>query len=289
MGSSIFITALLPVSLFIIMFSLGMALTLADFRRVVVYPRGVVIGLGNLLLISPLLAFSLAVLFRLPPELAIGMVLLGGAPGGTTANMLTHLARGDTALSVTMTAISSLAAVVTVPFLLHVATGFFAPVSGQFELHMTAIVLKILVITLLPLTLGMIVRARAPVWTTRREPLAKRIATVFFVLVVAAALWAERTHIADNLKTVGLAVICLNVLAMTVSFLMAQLAGLGGPQATAISIELGVHNTTLAMAVGAMVAPVMVIPAAVYGVFMFFTAGAFARWMHARNAGVTPS
>lgn len=282
--NSVFITLLLPVSLFIIMFSLGMALTLADFKRVVQFPRGISIGLLNLLFLSPLLAFTLAVAFQLPPELAIGMVLLGASPGGTTANMLTHLARGDTALSITMTAISSVAAVVMTPLVLSLASAHFLSGELALQLDMRGIVLKVLIITLIPLSLGMLVRARAEAWAVRNEAIAKKVAMVFFVLVVAAALWAERTHIGDNLTVVGAAVLCLNVLAMTASFVLSTLAGLDGRQATAVSIELGVHNTTLAMAVGAMVTPTMVIPAAVYGVFMFFTAGAFARWMHQRNA-----
>jgi BASS family bile acid:Na+ symporter len=282
--NSVFITLFLPASLFIIMFSLGMALTVADFRRVVLFPRGITIGLLNLLLISPLLAFTLAVVFKLPPELAVGMVLLGASPGGTTANMLTHLARGDTALSITMTAISSVAAVVMTPLVLSLASAHFMSGELALQLDMSGIVVKVLIITLIPLSLGMLVRANAEAWALRNEPLAKKIAMVFFVLVVAAALWSERTHIGDNLAVVGFAVLSLNVLAMTISYVLSTLAGLNGRQATVVSIELGVHNTTLAMAVGAMVTPTMVIPAAVYGVFMFFTAGAFARWMHQRNA-----
>ena len=212
------------------------------------------------------------------------MVLLGASPGGTTANMLTHLARGDTALSITMTAISSVAAVVMTPLVLSLASSHFMSGELALQLDMSGIVVKVLIITLIPLSLGMLVRAQAETWAVRNEPLAKKIAMVFFVLVVAAALWSERTHIGDNLAVVGFAVLSLNVLAMTISYGLSTLAGLNGRQATAVSIELGVHNTTLAMAVGAMVTPTMVIPAAVYGVFMFFTAGAFARWMHQRNA-----
>jgi bile acid:Na+ symporter, BASS family len=115
MEDSLFATLLLPVALAVIMTSLGMSLTVDDFRRVVVYPRGVSIGLANLVLISPLLAFAVAEAYSLEPALAVGLVLLGASPGGTMANLLTHLARGDTALSITMTAISSVAAVVTVP------------------------------------------------------------------------------------------------------------------------------------------------------------------------------
>lgn len=284
MAESQFITLLLPLSLFVIMTSLGLALTVGDFKRVVQFPKGAVIGLGNLLLISPLLGFGLAKLFGLPPQLAVGMVLLGAAPGGTTANMLTHLARGDTALSVTMTAISSLMAVITVPLYLGLATAHFMTGADAPQLDMVGIVQKVLIITLVPLAFGMAIRALKPAFAQRIEKPAKNVAMVFFVLVVAAVLVAEWRNLGSELTRVGPAVLALNVLAMGLSFQIARLAKLNNPQSTAIAIELGVHNTTLAMAVGALVSAEMIIPAAVYGVFMFFTAGAFAKFMHRRNA-----
>ncbi|MDO9453730.1 MAG: bile acid:sodium symporter family protein [Stagnimonas sp.] len=278
------ITLLLPISLFIIMSSLGLALTLADFKRVVVQPKGAVIGLFNLLLLSPLLGFLLAKLFGLTAALAVGMVLLGASPGGTTANMMTHLAKGDTALSVTMTALSSLAAVITTPLFLGLASAHFAAQDAALQLDMGPIVVKILLITLVPLSIGMLVRALAPAFALRIEPIAKKIATGFFILVVIAVLVSEHDEIGKNLAVVGPAVLALNVLAMTISYQIAKAAKLDSKQSTAIAIELGVHNTTLAMAVGAMVAPALVVPAAVYGIFMFITAGLFAKIMHARNA-----
>lgn len=278
------ITLLLPISLFIIMSSLGLALTLADFKRVAVQPKGAVIGLFNLLLLSPLLGFLLAKLFGLTAALAVGMVLLGASPGGTTANMMTHLAKGDTALSVTMTALSSLAAVITTPLFLGLASAHFAAQDAALQLDMGPIVVKILLITLVPLSIGMLMRALAPAFALRIEPTAKKIATGFFVLVVIAVLVSEHDEIGKNLPLVGPAVLALNVLAMTISYQIAKAAKLDSKQSTAIAIELGVHNTTLAMAVGAMVAPALVVPAAVYGIFMFITAGVFAKVMHARNA-----
>ncbi len=278
------ITLLLPISLFIIMSSLGLALTLADFKRVAVQPKGAVIGLFNLLLLSPLLGFLLAKLFGLTAALAVGMVLLGASPGGTTANMMTHLAKGDTALSVTMTALSSLAAVITTPLFLGLASAHFAAQDAALQLDMGPIVVKILLITLVPLSIGMLMRALAPAFALRIEPTAKKIATGFFVLVVIAVLVSEHDEIGKNLAVVGPAVLALNVLAMTISYQIAKAAKLDNKQSTAIAIELGVHNTTLAMAVGAMVAPALVVPAAVYGVFMFITAGLFAKMMHKRNS-----
>ncbi len=197
---------------------------------------------------------------------------------------MTHLARGDTALSVTMTALSSLAAVITTPLFLGLASAHFAAGDTALKLDMGPIVVKVLLITLLPLSIGMAVRAFAPAFAIRIEPMAKKIATGFFVLVVVAVLVSEQDGIGDNLAVIGPAVLTLNVLAMGLSFWIARSAKLDNKQSTAIAIELGVHNTTLAMAVGAMVAPALVVPAAVYGVFMFITAGVFAKIMHKRNA-----
>src|ERR687893_1996312 len=154
MDDSVFTEALLPLGLAVIMVSLGLSLTPADFRRVVVFPKGVSIGLLNLLAISPLLAFGVAELFSLAPVLAVGLVLLGASPGGTMANLLTHLARGDTALSVTMTAVSSLAAVVTVPLYLGLSIDWFdAPVGD--DVSMAGIVARVFAITVVPLSIGM--------------------------------------------------------------------------------------------------------------------------------------
>lgn len=278
------ITLLLPLSLFIIMSSLGLALTVGDFKRVAVYPKGAAIGLTNLLLLSPLLGFLVAKGFGIAGALGVGMVLLGASPGGTTANMMTHLARGDTALSVTMTALSSLAAVITTPLFLGLASAHFASGDTALDLNMGPIVVKVLLITLLPLSLGMAVRGLAPRFALSIEPIAKKVATGFFVLVVVAVLVSEHDEIGKNIAVVGPAVLTLNVLAMTISYQVAKLAKLDSRQSTAIAIELGVHNTTLAMAVGAMVAPALVVPAAVYGVFMFITAGVFARIMHSKNS-----
>lgn len=283
MTHTIFTTVLLPLALVIIMTSLGVALTLADFRRVMVYPRGVGIGLGNLLIISPALAFGIAWAFSLPPELAVGVVLLGAAPGGTMANMLTHLARGDTALAVTMTAVSSALCVITVPLFLGLGLNLF--MSGDAAAPTPAlgpIVVKILLITLVPLSFGMLVRAYAPALAQRMAQPLKKLAIGFFVLVVIAAILAERNNILDFILSVGAAVVCLNVLAMGSGYTCARLGRLNCAQTTAVAIELGIHNTTLSMAVGGMVSSTMTIPGAVYGTFMFATAGLFA-WAMARQ------
>jgi len=275
----------LPVALAIIMCSLGLSLTPGDFKRVLVFPKGVAIGMTNLLLISPFLAFGIAELYDLAPELAVGLVLMGAAPGGTMANLLTHLARGDTALSVTMTAVSSLAAVVTVPLYLGASIRWFDASVGD-DVSMVGVVARVFAITIVPLSVGMALRARDPERVDRNEPRIKRVALTVFVIVVAAAIATEQDVIRENFTDLALATLTLNVAAMTVSYSIARVARLNDAQSTAIALELGIHNSTLAIAVATSVATILATPAAVYSMFMFFTAGAFAWMMYRRNAPI---
>ncbi|MGB2711525.1 MAG: bile acid:sodium symporter family protein [Conexibacter sp.] len=284
MEDSLFTMLLLPAALAIIMVGLGLELTPADFRRVLSVPRGVAIGMLNLAAIAPAIAFGIAELFALSPVLAVGLVLLGASPGGTMANMLTHLARGDTALSVTMTAISSLAAIVTVPLALELAQSHFDARGLADDLSMGGVVARVFLITIVPVSVGMAVRRRWPAWTVAARPRIARVALGTFLLVVVGAVISEHDRVLDHLAEVAGAALALNVAAMTVAFVVAKLARLGDRQATAISLELGVHNATLAIAVGASLAPALTIPAAVYSSFMFVTGGLFAHVMRRRNA-----
>lgn len=277
-----FATIALPIALALIMGSLGLSLTVADFRRIVTQPRGVLIGLANLLLVSPLLAFAVAELYGLEAAFAVGLVLLGASPGGTTANLLTHLARGDTALSVSMTALSSLAAVVTVPVYLALAVAHF-DASVADDVGMTGVVVRVFAITIVPLAIGMAIRARRTDWAVEHERVVRRVALGAFLLVVVGAVASEFDTVRDNFAELALAALTLNVLAMSVSFGVARAARLDSRQSTAVAMELGVHNSTLAITVGALIADSLTVPGAVYSVFMFLTAGAFARLMYRRN------
>jgi BASS family bile acid:Na+ symporter len=284
MEDSLFATVLLPSALAVIMVSLGTSLTVEDFRRVVKQPKGISIGLINLIVISPLLAFAIAELYGLSPELAVGLVLLGASPGGTTANLLTHLAKGDTALSVSMTGVSSLAAVITVPLFLELSINHFGATGLDDDIGMLGIVARVLAITAVPLGFGMWLRARRSGWVESHGDALRRAALVVFGSVIVGVIAAENELVLENLDDVALAALTLNVAAMGISFSVARLARLDERQATAIAIELGVHNGTLAIAVGAAIATVLTIPAAVYSTFMFATAGLFAKLMHGRNA-----
>ena len=279
------VVAGLSIGLALIMGSLGLSLTVDDFRRIGRQPRGVLIGLANLLVLSPLLAFAVAKLYGLAPALAVGLVLLGATPGGTTANLMTHLAKGDTALSISMTALSSIAAVVTVPLYLGLAVAHF-DASVADDVNIAGVALRVLLITVVPLAVGMYLRVRRPEWTARNEGRAKVAATVAFAVVVAAAVGSEFETIQENFTELALAALTLNLLAMGISFAISRAARLDVRQATAVSLELGVHNATVAIAVGTLIDPVLAAPAAVYSVFMYLTAGAFARVLHRRNAAV---
>lgn len=283
MEPSFISTWVLPLGLAAIMFALGTTLTLADFRRVAVAPRGVAVGMVNLVVVAPLLAFGVAELFGLEPVLAIGLVLLGAAPGGTMANLLTHLARGDTALSVSMTAISSLAAAVTVPLYLGLASDHFGASGLDADLAMPLVALRVVLTTVLPLVLGMVFAARRPELVAENRQAIKWLSVAVFALIVVGAIVSQSAAVIDNLGILLAAAITLNVAAMGISFAAARVVRLGDRQATAISIELGVHNAALAVAIGASIDEQLAVPAAVYSSFMLFTAGAFARVMWVRN------
>ena len=273
---------LLPAAIAVIMCSLGLTLTREDFRRVFVAPRGVAIGMLNLALISPLLALAMASLFDLQPELAVGLVLLGASPGGMMANMLTHLSRGDTALSVTMTAISSVGAAITVPLFLGLATTHFGADVG--DVSMAGVVARVLAITVLPVAIGMELRRRWPRRVEAAYPRVRRFSLTLFAVVVLGAIVSENDTVRENLADVAGAALALNLAAMTFSYGISKLARLDDRQSTAIALELGIHNSALAIAVGASLAAEVAIPAAVYSSFMLFTGGAFA-WTMSRRIG----
>ena len=283
-GNSVFTDALLPAGLAVIMFSLGLTLVPADFKRIFVLPKGVAIGLTNLMLISPLLAFAVGNVYALAPTLAVGLVLLGASPGGTMANLLTHLARGDLALSVTMTAVSSVCAVITVPLFLSLAADHFDATDVSDEISMLGVVVRVFCITIIPLALGMRYRHVRAERAQAIEPRLKKIALGVFACIIVAAVVSEWDKIERNFGDVAAAALTLNVLAMSVSYAISRLARLDLRQSTAISMELGIHNATLAIAVAASVSTELAIPAAVYSAFMFITAGLFARLMYRRNS-----
>jgi BASS family bile acid:Na+ symporter len=281
-------TGVLPFALVLIMGSLGLSLTRADFARVARSPRAIALGMANFALLGPLLAAAVAAAFDLEPLFAVGLVLLGAAPGGAMANLLTHLARGDTALAVSMTALTSLFAALTVPLYYGFAVDSFdAPVEGS--LGTTGVALTVLAITVLPLLTGMAARERRPEWVERNHGRVMRLALVVFVALVAGIFATEGDVVVEHAGELLAATIVLNLTAMTLAFALARTLRLSLPQATAVSIELGLHNAALAITVSTLIDPVIALPAAVYSVVMFVTAGSFAALMARRNVVQTTS
>ncbi|MFM6852367.1 MAG: bile acid:sodium symporter family protein [Terrabacter sp.] len=273
---SALLTIGLPIPLAVIMFGLGLSLTTADFRRVKQNPRAVTTALVCQLLVLPVVAFGLVELFGLAPLLAVGFMILAASPGGTTANLYSHLFRGDVALNITLTAINSIIAVVSLPLVTNWAIGHFVDEGERVGLQLDKL-LQVFAIVLVPVVIGMLVRRRSPEFADRMDRPVRTASAVMLVLVVLAAMWTERENISDYLAEVGLIAAIFCILSLSIGYAVPRRLGLSEDQAVASGFEIGIHNSTLAIAMAITVLgnAQMSIPAAVYGVLMFPIAGIF--------------
>lgn len=266
-------TLALPIALGIIMYGLGLDLTVADFKRVGRHPRAVLVALFCQLVILPIGCFGIVLLLDLPWELAVGMMILSASPGGTSANLYSHLFRGDVALNVSLTAINSVIAVITMPIITNIALWYFAPEGDEVGLQFRKVV-EVFAIVLTPVALGMATKARWPDFALRMDkPVRIASAVILFVLVFAIA-FAERESIVEYLAQVGLAAAAFCAMSLIVGFYGPRLAGVTEKQALACSFEIGVHNGTLAIYIAVQVLDNerMAISPAVYSVIMFIFA-----------------
>ncbi len=282
---SALLTIGLPIPLAVIMFGLGLSLTPDDFRRVRQSPKAVGIALVCQLLILPLVAFGLVKVFDLAPLLAVGFMILAASPGGTTANLYSHLFRGDVALNITLTAINSVIAIVTLPLVSGWAIAHFVDESSKIGLQFDKL-LQVFAIVLIPVIIGMFVRRRSPEFANRMDRPVRTASAVMLLLVVVGAMYTEKENITTYLAEVGLiaAVFCL--ISLTVGYVVPRRLGLTEDQAVACGFEIGIHNSTLAIAMALTVIgnAQMSVPSAVYGVLMFPIAAVFG--MVVRNRGV---
>jgi bile acid:Na+ symporter, BASS family len=283
-------TVMLPVALGVIMLGLGLSLTLADFRRIVAYPRAAAIGLTCQMIVLPLACLGIAHAFNLSPPLAVGLMLLAASPGGVTANLYSHLAHGDVALNVTLTAINSVLSVVTLPLIVNFSLDHFMGDGRSIPLQFGK-VLAVITIVLVPVALGMLLRARKPALTQRMDKPVRLLSAAFLVLVIVSAMANERENMVSFLKQVGLAALAFNLVSLTVGYVVPRLARVARRQAIAVGMEIGVHNGVLAIAIASsphlLDNPTMAIPAAVYGVLMLFTAAGFG-WLVSRGGEARP-
>ena len=280
MQSSVLTELFLPFSLAVIMFGMGLSLRVEDFKRILIYPKAVGIGLLNQLILLPVLAFGIAKAFQLPPELAVGLMILAVCPGGATSNLITHLAKGDSALSITLTACSSVITVFTIPFLVNYSIAYFIPGGEAKQLEVVGTVVSVLFITLIPVALGMITLAKAPALAKKWDQPFRKISTVFFVIIVLAAILKERENLVQYFIEAGPAALALNLSTLTLSFAMAKWTGLPFRQGLTIAIESGIQNGTLGITIAAtlLVNSVMSIPSAIYSLLMFGTAALVILW-----------
>ncbi|WP_111768147.1 bile acid:sodium symporter family protein [Nakamurella deserti] len=269
-------TVLLPIALGIVMFGLGLTLTPADFTRIGRHPRAVFVALVCQLVLLPAVCFGLVLLFGLPPVLAVGMMLLAASPGGTTANLFSHLFRADVALNISLTAINSLISVVTLPLVVNLSLRWFDTGDPTLGLQLGK-TLEVFAIVLLPVAAGMLVRARSAAIAARAEKPVRIASLVILVLVVAGTIVSNAELLAENVgRLAGITAVFCGV-SLAVGFAVPRMFAVERRQALAAAFEIGMHNATLAVVIAQSVLDnvEMSLPAGVYAVLMFFFAAGF--------------
>tara|TARA_B100000427_G_scaffold272258_1_gene239533 strand:- start:13 stop:861 length:849 start_codon:yes stop_codon:yes gene_type:complete len=263
----------LPLALAFIMFSLGLGLTGADFTRVAKQPKDFFIGLICQIILLPIIAFILVKLWPISPELALGVMIIAAAPGGVTSNILTSFAKGDVALSISLTAIISLLSVITVPFIVITSLGLLGLENISKDFSLISMAISMFLIVVVPTLLGMIFRKFLIDITIKLEPISKKISLLLFIIVLLGAILGEKDNILSYFADAGLVTLILNIIMMILAFFVAQLLGTGIEQKKCISIECGLQNGTLAIFVGSTLfgGGVYIIPAATYSLIMFLT------------------
>ena len=274
---------LLPIALGVVMLSLGLALTLEDFRRVLKFPRAVLVALACQTVLLPLICFGLCIVYRLPPELAVGLMLLAASPGGVMANVFSHLANGDLALNITLTAVNSALSIFTLPLLLAGSLFFFME-EGRFIPPQFGKIVQVFVIVLVPVAIGMALRARSPALATRLDRPVKIFAALFLIFAATFAIIKAWDTMVQFFAELGAAVVTFCLLSLLVGYSVPRVLKIGPRQATAISMEIGLHNGALAIAIALspmiLNSPVMAVPPALYGVVSPFIAAAFAVFLN---------
>lgn len=289
MDGNIVTQVFLPLSLAVIMFSMGLTLTVSDFTRLAKQPRDFIVGAILQMTSLPLIALVLVHSFSVRPEIAVGFMLIAACPGGTTSTMLTHIGRGDVALSITLTTFTSLMSVVTLPLIVSWSLDKFMGAAAP-PLPLARTIISIFLILVVPTALGMLVAKFAKRFTAWAEPKTRPLAMILFLLIVIGALVAERRNIIPYTVEAGPLMIALNLATMAVAFIAASLLASGPRQRTAITLECGLQNATLAIVIAVtMLNNIAIsIPGAVYGLLMLPTGLAFALWASRSQKQLSP-
>lgn len=280
---------LLPVALGIIMLGMGLSLVPDDFKRIIVYPRAVAIGLINQLILLPLAGFVLLLILPMQtPELAVGIMILAACPGGATSNLISHISKGDTALSITLTAISSLVAVITIPLIVNFALSYFMEQGTYVPLPIFKTILQVLAITVIPVSIGMFIHLKAKSFADKMDKPVKILSAVLLFLIIAAAILKEKANFMDFFAQAGPVSLALNLGTLALGFVTARLFVLNKAQSITISIESGMQNGTLGIAIAATLLknPAMTVPPAIYSLIMFMTAAVIIITMNMKKKAV---
>jgi BASS family bile acid:Na+ symporter len=268
-------TIVLAASLIIIMLGMGLSLVADDFKRIVVYPKAILVGLVNQLILLPLIGFGIVVAFPLAPEIAIGIMILAACPGGPTSNLIAHLAKGDTALSVTLTALSSFITILTIPFIVNFALVHFLDQGEMIRLDVMDSIKNIFVIIIIPIIIGMLIRKYAPTFSDRMERPVRIASAIVLALVIIGIVIKEKENFVSYFQQAGIVALLLNVSTMVVGYFSARLFRITDRRALSISIESGIQNGTLAITIAVVLlgSTEFAIAPAIYSLLMFFTGG----------------
>lgn len=269
-------TLILGLALAVIMLGMGLSLVPDDFKRVIKKPLAVLIGLTLQIVFLPLIAFGIAYYLALPSFIALGLIILSACPGGPTSNLITHLANGDTALSVTLTAVSSFVTIITIPFVINLGSAFFLSADQTILLDVPETIKKIMIVSIIPIVLGMSIRNYFPNFAHKMGKPTRVASAVILLVMIIGIVVKERENVATYFAQAGIATLLLNVVTMGFGYMVAKLSKLKTPQATSIAIETGIQNGTMAItiAIGIMGRVDLSIAAGVYSLIMFFTSGA---------------
>ncbi len=286
MQADVLTKIILPLSLFIIMFGIGISLKTSDFKNIFQYPKAVVVGLIGQLILLPIIAFLLALIFRLPAELAIGLIIIALAPGGATSNMFTYLYKGDVSLSVSLTVLTSLITPFTIPLLTSMSMLYFMDSNAEFELPIIKTIIQLLVITVIPVALGMFALSRMPVLAKKIERILKWFSIFFLLLIIALIIMKNSENMLSFFAQAGAATLVLNIVVLVLGYKLASWSKLNQEQSICVGFEVGIQNGTLALVVaGTLIGNnTMMIPAVTYSIIMFITGAIFGWQMRKKRS-----
>jgi BASS family bile acid:Na+ symporter len=266
------VTKIAPICLALIMLGLGLGLSVKDFTRILRTPKDFFVGFFSQLVILPIIALGVALVLNLPTPIAIGLMIIAAAPGGVTSNVLTKFANGDVALSISLTAVTSLLSIISVPFIVINSANFFG-VSITADISMTGIALKMALVVTIPVIIGMIIRGLAENFISSKINIVNKITGWLFIIVFAAIWIEEKDNIFDYLAQAGLAVLILNIVMMIIAFFIAKKFVSGVAQQKCIALECGLQNGTLAVFVSTLIFDDIAyfVPTAAYALIMYIT------------------